>query len=191
MARTKIKIVGALVVVLFSLMAEARSPYKAALKKWTEKDSAYSWDNFEARMVWQATYQGAEFRKARVEEQARIYQLREEEKAALMKKEEEELAVYDDFFVALYTGSGQWSDIGKDLKLWRIVLALPDERENSSPSIEVVKSGELERKFYPYIDKWSRTFRIRFAKFLPPETKEFSLRMIGIPATSTLEWKVK
>lgn len=172
------------------VLAKSKS-YAEMLDKWTRHGSDYTVDNFEARLIWHATYQSREFRTARAEEKARIYQSSDAEKEGYLKTEKEEGDLYDDFFISLYVGSGAWLDVGKNPQIWKLVLILPGGGEVKPISINKVKTNSLQRLFYPYIDKWSPPYEVRFNKVLADDPKEFTLAFIGVPATSRLVWKFK
>ena len=164
-----------------------RESYQSALKTWTRHDEVYTWKNFEARVVWYATYQSMSFRTARVLRYAKLYDLDEDQVQALIRQEKDEDKKYDVFFVSVYAGSAQWPDIGKDTSKWRIVLGTAAGNELEPVSMEKIPDDQILRQIYPYIDRWSSTYEIRFPKGLK-EGEPFELRMVGIPADSNLVW---
>jgi len=162
--------------------------YKSVLKEWTRNDEAYNWNNFEARLVWSATYLSDTFRRAKVDKYAQIYELDQAERASLLRKEEVDSQKYDTFFVAIYAGSREYPDIGKNRSLWKLVLKTPDHKSVPPTVWEEVPGNQVNRALYPYIDRWSRTFLVKFPKVITGDTEQAQLKMVGVPANSSLTW---
>ncbi len=182
--------------VLFALPLEARS-YRSVLREWTRQGRDYTFENLEMRMSWKVTYLSPEFRRARREKLAKEQQWSPAEIERALSEDEAESRRYDIFFAAIYAGSNAWPEIGKDTGRWRMALeGLPSGLPSGSQggqgvtpvSIERVSISEVERGLYPYLDKWSKAFLLKFPKTVQ-EGQSFSLQMKGIPATSELQWK--
>jgi hypothetical protein len=165
-----------------------KSSYKQILKEWTRDDEAYSWGEIEARLVWHATYFSPDFREAKVERYAKLYQLKEGEVERLRAEEMADSEKFDSFFVAIYAGSRIYPDIGKDRSLWKLVLET-SEGDSIQPAMwEEIPKNQVTRTLFPYIDRWSRLFEVKFPKSIKPSTARAQLKMVGVPANSTLEW---
>lgn len=176
------------VVVCFLLIigvAEAAS-YRSVLKRWTREGRDYSFDNLEMRLHWHVTYLSPEFREARREKLASDYEWSHEEQTRYDSQEMRETTREDQFFVAIYAGSNAWPEIGKDTGKWRIVLETGGKRVEPL-GLERVSLSEVERGLYPYTDRWSKGFLLRFPKSIK-EGEAFSLKMLGVPANSILTW---
>ncbi len=175
---------------LLSFSASAEPSYKSLLKKWTRDDRVYEVDNFEARMVWHATYLSDDFRQVRRDKLAELYEWNAEERIRNADEDRTESAKYDVFFVAIYAGSSEWSQIGKDDGKWKVVLDSGQGEPIASIGFQRIPITQLEIVLYPYLDKWSQAYLIRFPKTLS-DHQSFRLRMTGIPARSELVWKSK
>lgn len=172
-------------IILSAGLLDAAS-YRSNLKKWTERGKDYVFDNLEMRLDWRATYFSDEFRAARLQKLASLLEWTDEEKIQEERKDREAASSSDEFFVAVYAGSNVYPEIGKENGDWRIGLEVGGKTVMAE-HIERVKVTERERKLYPYLDHWSNAYRVRFPKTLQP-TDKFSLKMMGIPATSKLTW---
>lgn len=156
----------------------ASPSYRSVLKKWTRHERVYVLDNLEARLVWHATYLSDDFREARRQKIAEIYQETDEER---QKK-------YDVFFIGIYAGSSQFPEIGKESGKWKLFLQAGHQEAVESVVFEKVPVTQVERMLYPYLDKWSKAYVVKFPKTIS-EGDSFSLTMPGIPAKSVLMWK--
>lgn len=160
--------------------------YRSVLKAWTHQARAYTFDNLEMRVSWHATYLSPEFREARRNKLAEMQEWSDEEQNRFLQEDEVDLRKYDDFLVVLYAGSSAWPELGKETGKWRFALQQQGKIVRAV-SIERVPITEAERTLYPYLDKWSKAYRIRFPKTIQ-EGNPFELKMQGIPYRSQLTW---
>lgn len=168
----------------------ASPSYNSILKKWTRHESVYVWDNLEARVIWNVTYLSEEYREASRKKLGRLYEWSTREHQLHVAEDQKDLGEYDVFFVGVYAGSSQYSEIGKDTGRWRIVLDTGNGLEVEPAQFSRVTITEVERALYPYLDRWSQAYLLKFPKSVEAG-KSFRLRMTGIPARSELIWKVK
>lgn len=187
---TSFVVAGFVTCLVFSFPAEAKQSYKKVLRQWTEEGSNYELDNLEAQLVWNVTYKGWPLREKQLSEQARFSHFSEREVLEKKIAEKSEFAQYDDFFASIYAGSSTLSQVGKNPKMWRFQLLLPDGQRIEALSVTKIKPNELDLYFYPYINKWSTTYLIRFPKSITPTTGQFELVLGGIPSGDTLTFKV-
>jgi hypothetical protein len=192
----KIPLLRSLLVLLTLLLSwpsilAADKGYRSVLKEWTRDDEAYNWSQLEARLVWYATYLSHEFRSAKVSEYVRLYELDEKKKAELVHEEIEDANQYDSFFISVYAGSRQDPKIGKDRSLWRLVLETDGGEPVEPAAWTEVSRNQVTQNLYPYIDRWSRTYEVKFPKIVKQGVERLTLKMVGIPANSKLVWKLK
>lgn len=178
---------------LASPIARAKAPkhekvYEKVLKQWTREDKVYVWDNFEARLVWHATYLSPEYRAARRERLAGLYEWTNEELVKKIREDAEEDSAGDEFFLSIYAGSSEWPEVGKDDGKWRIVLEQDGRAPVEAIKLERLPLTQAERELYPFLDKWSIAYLVRFPKMIRSGAP-FRIRMTGIPARSELLWK--
>lgn len=167
---------------------EALASYRSLLKKSTRSDRVYVWDNLEARVIWNATYLSENFRKARLDRLADLNEWTAEERSRAEREDRDESKLFDVFFLGVYAGSSAKPEIGKDTGKWKIVLEAQDREPVSFTSLERIPVTQMESSLYPYLDKWSEAFLVKFPKMIEPD-QGFHLRMTGIPAKSELVWK--
>lgn len=163
--------------------------YDSILKEWTQRDEAYNFQNLEARLVWTCTYESPTFRAAKLDRMVELFRLSSKKLAELSREEEEAAAKHDIFFCAIYVGSRVHKFIEKDWKEWNLVM----ERDGTPirpEIIELAPSNQINHLLYPYIDRWSKPYRLMFSKSVGPDTRYLQLKMITIPADSTLEWNL-
>lgn len=175
-----------LLLILVSADLSAWGGYQSVLKKWSRRDKVYTVDNLEMKLAWDGTYFSPDFRKVYWEKMAHWKGWLEEEREKKIQEEEEKLAPYDLFFVAVYAGSSAEPGFG-DTGEWRVVL------ETGGVRVEPVrweraKVTSLERRLFPYLNKWSKAYWVQFPKTIREE-EPFSLRMLGMTVQSELAFK--
>jgi len=171
-----------------ALPASAKGPsYKDVLEAWTRTDKVYVIDNLEARMIWNATYLSDDFRAARREKLSSLLEWNDADLQKKVKEDGEESRQFDVFFLSIYAGSAKYPDIGKNDGQWRIVLDPPSGPSVDAAQLERIPVTQVEREIYPYVDKWSQAYYVRFPKTLHTGDS-FNIRMSGIPAHSKLVW---
>src|SRR5262249_13404013 len=111
------KIIGGVALLSYLTLTtsvRADSPYETILKKLTRSDKVYVVDNFEVRMIWNATYLSDDFRAARRERLAKLLGWSNAELLQKVREDGEESRTYDVFFLSIYAGSAKFPDIGKN-----------------------------------------------------------------------------
>src|SRR5262245_25659571 len=116
------KIVVVAAMLAAAVTAEAKTSYKDTLKEWTRTGKVYVWDNFEAVLIWDATYLFPKFRAARREKLNSLLEWTDAELLKQVREDAEESAEYDVFFLSVYAGSSAFAEVGKDDGLWRVFL---------------------------------------------------------------------
>ena len=139
-------------------------------------------------MVWHATYLSPEFREARRKKLAYLYEWNGSDLQKQIQSDQEEMAKYDVLFLGIYAGSSSLPEVGKNDKIWKIVLQAGDHNPVTSVAFEKISITQLEKTLYPYLDKWSQAYMIRFPKSIQGD-EVIRLRMTGLPARSELVWK--
>jgi hypothetical protein len=169
--------------------------YRRLLDRWTRTEHAY--DELETRLYVSATYKSWPFRQAYVAEYARIFLLPERERTAMLARETAALEQYHDFVLSAYTPVRQAGDFLTRTGIWRLYLEGPGGVRVPSNRVERVSEPlPVLMAFYPYVDRWSRVFLVRFPKqtaegrdVLPaPETDPFRLVIASTEARAELVW---
>ncbi len=159
--------------------------YERILKKWTRSQNVFVMDNFEARLVWKAAYLSDEVRMSRRQFLKERFELADQDINQRVRDDEEVGQAV--FLVSIYAGSSKWTDVGKDEGLWRMALETSDGRVLPATIFERIPVTQFERETYPYLDQWSRFYKVSF-KERGPLAPPFRLKLLGMPAKSTLSW---
>ncbi len=174
----------------------ANATYRELLDRWTRRDLEY--DELETRVLVAATYKSWPFRQAYVAEYARVYLLPETEREALLRREAAALETYHDFVVSVYAPARDIAELTRERGIWRLYLEGPGGARVSPSVVERVKEPlPIVSAFFPYVDRWSRVFLVRFPKqtadgrpVLPqPERDTFRLLLVSTEAHASLAWR--
>jgi len=175
--------------ILFSAnFVEARG-YHSSLKHMTKKDSVYGLDNFSARLIWRATFFSDDFRKSFEKKHISINHLGALEAAKFVAEQEYLQSKGWTFFIGFYTRKEykQFTS-GKD-SFWKIDLITQFGERVTPIEIDSLPVTPYERIMFPYLNRWSRAYKIVFPKV--KLGKKFKLFLYSVVADSTLKWKMK
>lgn len=162
--------------------AVAGPSYRSTLNKWTKTDRIYSLENLDAQLVWHATMLSDEMLAAQEREEARRLKTVASNQLPVVSE-------HQAFFVSLYTTKELKGFSLDDSSVWKILLVDANGSEVSPTKIEPVTITPTERVFYPYLDRWSKAYRVEF----PPAElgKKPQLVLRSIVAESRLKWRLK
>lgn len=176
---------------------QAENGYRSALKKWTRDGKVY--ENFETKLLINATFKSEEFREAYVNVYSKSYMLDTEKLSKLMTEEREASKKYYEFFLSVHTPFREWSELEKKEPLWALYL-VNDLGETVSP-MEIKKlkeKGPGVTRFYPFLDDWSEGYSVKFPlavadgkELMAPETGYIKLIMTGPSGRTELIWELK
>jgi hypothetical protein len=161
--------------------------YFETLDTWTRSQIVYS--EFETRVHIRATYQGAVFKKAYLDEYARIYHLTDAEKKI---REEAQVSIasdFSEFFFYAYIPDKDSNDFGKERSIWTIYLL--NGSGNRIKPVEIRRIDQvtpLITSFYPYVNPaYGMCYHLKF----PPLSKEkpFKLVFTSVIGKVELNWK--
>jgi hypothetical protein len=169
--------------------------YREILDRWTDGEREYH--QLDTRLYVWATYKSGPFREAYVAEYARIFRLPEPEREAMLARETAALEQFHDFVLSAYTPVRQSGDFLTKTGIWRLYLEGP--AGTSVPAARVERLSQplpVLSTFFPYVDRWSRVFLVRFPKraadgdeVLPsPDTDPFRLVVASTEARAVLAW---
>jgi len=152
--------------------------YLAVLGEWTRSQIVYS--QFETKVHITATYQSPEFRKAYLDEQARIVQLRKDER----KSWEENRAALDselaEFLFYAYIPDKRSNDFDRQGSIWTVFL-VSGEGEKVQP-VEVRRIDPVtpvHTEFYPYINPYyGNAYRLRFPADVKKRVEAGALKLV-------------
>jgi hypothetical protein len=170
--------------------------YEDILERWTRSDREY--DRLETRLYVSATYKSWPFRQAYVAEYARIFLLPDREREALLARETASFEQFHDFVLSAYTPYRQSGDFLTRTGIWKLYLEGPNGVQVPTSRVDrVAEPPQVLSAFYPYVNRWSRTFLVRFPRqtadgreVLPnPEREPFRLLITSTVARTALAWR--
>lgn len=166
----------------------ARS-YTSHLHKVTKEGKIYNFEAWDADLIWHASFFSDAFRKAQAEKHAKIKYLTPMEKEQWLEEQEKIQAESWDFFVSVYTKKAYKQISEGENTFWEFVLVTDDGKKITPSSVEMVPLSPYYQVLYPYIDRWSMLYRLRFPKV--ELGKSFTLTSRSVVGKSSLKWKVK
>ena len=143
-----------------------------------------------AELLIAATYRGEEFRKAYVQEYARIYMANPLQSKTMMGDQIRAARDYDEFLVAIYTQEKKWDDFSEKDSLWKVYL-IRDGRFRAEPLEirKIEKNRKLFESFYPFISPWSSIYIFRFKKQDQSHSyKSVELLLTSAPGSTKIAW---
>jgi len=191
--RKKMKrvVVSLLLVISFIFIsASADAGYKMQLNKYTERGSLYSFANFDAKLMWHATYFSDKFRKAFEKYHIKRHHMEDEEEISQFKAE----MSYDhdkcwEFFIGVYSRSDYKQFSSEKDSFWKLYLTTESGEKIKPISVEMIPISPYERVMFPYLNRWSKAYKVLFPKVALG--KKFSLTLQSIVGKSVLKWRNK
>jgi len=160
--------------------------YIDSLRTWTRSQIVYS--EFETRAHIRVTYQGSEFKKAYIDEYARVYHLSDAEKKIREEAQRSVAAEFTEFFFYAYTPEKESNDFSRERSVWTVYLM--DDSGGRLDPVEIRKIDPVTpviTAFYPYINPaYGFCYSLKF----PPLSKEkpFKLIFTSVIAKVELDW---
>jgi hypothetical protein len=173
-----------------------KMPYRDVMEAWTQDARIY--DGVLTKLISKVTFKSAGFRRAYVEEYARLYNIQNPEYDALMQDAQIEAATYHDFLFAAYVPEKEWDDFSNKTSMWKIYITR-DHVEQIQP-LEVrklKKKDPIIEYFYPYMTTWKSIYHIRFPVPGPKTDSQsmghpldtFTLVMTSVIGSFELNWE--
>lgn len=171
----------------------ASSPYYAEQERWTRDADAYV--QFSATALVVATLRVEPFRRAYVDEYARLFALTPEQKVSLLEAELEEDRQTMSVIVAFYTADTAWNDLNPARGIWEV--RLESARGDTAQPYSVTrldKRNPTWRTLYPYYEQHHVLYELRFERILPDGRplarggEALDLVIAGAPTRIRLRW---
>ena len=171
---------------LFSSAAEAG--YQSSVRKWTHKGRIYRVTDLDTVLLWRAPYYSPEFRRSQAQKEIDLKFLDTVAAAQWVEAAEEKQQQGHEFFISIFTQKDFKDFSTGPSSFWDTVLTTADGTVLKPLRVEMVSVTPYERKLFPYLDMWSKAYRVTF----PPEDlgKKFQLTLRSIEGKSTLRWKL-
>ncbi len=166
--------------------------YPDILKQHTHKTSVH--EVLEVRLMIEASLLGPALRNAYVKEYSKRFELNREDRHELLAHQNEENNKYVVFFVSTYTPEEDWNDFTDRDSIWRFYLTDGKGQRVEPLNIEVVDERDpVIRDFYPYLDPWTKPYRILFPRYSSDgvpmgQGNSLVLTVTGLKGKAELEW---
>jgi hypothetical protein len=159
-------------------------PYKRTLRAWTRQQNIYSFETLAARVLWHATYLSPEFKDTAIEKVNEWKKLPPGEMGVhaeyLMSNES------GTFLISIYTPRSYPSLTADTDNFWEFTLDLPTGESLVPSSIESVRVTPREQRLFPYVNRWSKFYWVKFPASNLQAPFTLTLRSAGV--TSFLDW---
>lgn len=175
--------------VLMFASVTAMAGYRSELRRATEKGSFFHFNNWDAELIWRATFFSDRFRKAFTKRHEELRYLSRPEVDRYVAEQEMRQADGWEFFVTVYTKKQYQKINNYEDTFWKIYL-IPESGKRIKPtSVEQLPVTPYERKMFPHLDRWSKAYFVVFPKV--DIGKKFELSLESVVGSSTLDFKVK
>lgn len=158
--------------------------YRRSLRQWTRHDNLYSYETLAAEILWHATYLSPEYQataRAKVNEWKKLEPYDMSAQASYLMENEP-----GTFLVSIYLPRSYPSITENADNFWEFTLNLPSGEALVPSSIKSVRITPREERLFPYVNRWSSFYEIKFP--VGNLDRPFALVLRSAGATSILEW---
>jgi hypothetical protein len=187
MGKRSVIIAAVVCISLFASSAVART-YNGDLRHATKKGMLYSGDTFEAKLLWNATFFNDNYRRAYIKKTAKINQFDAIRAARYTAEQEYKQSEGWDFFIGFYTKKAYKKFSSEQDSFWKIQLITGSGQVVKPISIELIPLAPYESIMFPYLNRWSKGYRVTFPKV--DLGNDIVLKLHSIVGESTLKWRL-
>jgi hypothetical protein len=167
----------------------AHAGYGGAFRHDTRDGKIYDVETWDAKIIWHATFFSDDFRKAYEKRYLELKYLSDEEEQAFLDEQEHRQESGWDFFIGAYMKEDYKKLTSSSDSFWTITLTTGTGEVLRPTAIEQLPVTPELRQFFPYLDRWSKAYRITFPK--APLGNRIEFTATSVIGTSTLSWKLK
>jgi hypothetical protein len=167
----------------------AHAGYGRELNRATERGRMYHATDWNAELIWHATFFNERFRDAYIKQHEKLKHIDSENAPRFEAEQMHRQAEGWDFFIVIYTKERYTSFTQYEDSFWKIELTTGNGERIKPISIELMPITPYEERMFPFIDRWSKAYRVTFPKV--PLGSRIELTMNSVAGESTLKWKVK
>jgi hypothetical protein len=173
---------------LLILAGQASAGYGMKVSGATETGRVYHANNWDAEIIWHATFMSDRFRQAYEQRYAKLNHF--DQYGALQFAAEQDLRQRRgwEFYIGIYTKDRYKEFTTYEDSFWKIKLVTGLGEEVAPITVEQVPITPLEENLFPYLDRWSRLFRVVFPKVALGDRIE--LTAYSVIGESTLKWRL-
>lgn len=179
------------VVTVLALLSATQvlASYGSNLRHATKSGRIFNLETWDARLIWHSTFFGDDFRREFEERHIRINHLDDAGTQEFLEESRYRHLRGWDFFIGFYTKKDYKKFSSEPDSFWKIQLTTGLGETVHPDAIEMIPITPYERAMYPYLNRWSKAYRVTFPKVALGE--EFSITINSVVGESTLEWKVR
>lgn len=174
-------------VILFRLPDLHARGYRSLVWDVTKQGRIYDGKTWDAKLLWNATLVTDHYRRAREEKHVALHHLDALAAAQWVAAEERNHADGWEVFIGFYAKKDYKKfELSPD-SFWEIFLTLSSGEMIAPTSIEMVPVTPYELLLYPYLNRWSKAYRVIFPKVDLRGRPRLTLQ--SVVGSSTLTWK--
>lgn len=167
--------------------AAAEKTYRSALRQVTHNGRLFSFETWDAKIIWHATFFSGAFREAFVRRHVAVNHLDDVEAALFAADQEQEQARGWEFFLTFYTKK-EYKKFSTDYdSFWKVFLTTASGEIVKPESIDPIPITPYVQVMTPHVNRWTKAYRVTFPKV--PLGDAFSLTINSVVGESTLTWK--
>lgn len=182
----KKSIIGLVVLFTLPINLPSHAGYRSVLNKWTQSKQWYSTQTFQANIIWHATYFSPELRRAQTQRHIEKKYLNPMEAARYVAEQEKRQAASHEFFLGIYARKPYRQITSGNDSFWEVVLTTEQGEIAKPTSLEIVDIEPYEKVMYPYLNRWSKGYRVVFPK--AALGSNFKLTLRSVLGESTVKW---
>ncbi|MFA4875607.1 MAG: hypothetical protein WC956_07475 [bacterium] len=179
----------AAVLILIAMPAIALAGYATSLRYATKTGRVYHTVTWDLKLIWRATFSSDSFREAFIKRHAVVNHLTPEETAVFTAEQERRQQDGWEFFIGMYTKDPYKNFSAYEDSFWQILLETESGEVYKPLSVDMIPITPYEGVMYPYLDRWSRAYRVVFPKV--PLGSKIRLMLQSVIGQSTLKWNIE
>lgn len=171
-----------------ALLSARYAGYYTYLRSATKDGRVYSMNTWDAKLLWNATFFSDKFRKNFSKKHAEVNYLNPEEASNFAAEQDQRQKDLWEFHVGMYTKDAYKNFTAYQDSFWKVLMTTESGEVVEPLEVESLPIIPYESVMFPYIDRWSKAYRVTFPKV--DIGQKVSLTIRSVVGESTLTWKV-
>ncbi len=176
------------ILLLASVEAYAAN-YRSELRKVTRMGRVFSLKDFSAALIMHATLFTPEYRRAYEEKVTGLEQFDAVEAAKFIAETEKRKENGIEFFIGVYSKPSYSKFSDDETSFWKAEITTESGEVVPAKSIEEIQVSPLVERLYPYLNRWSKGYRLYFPHAVLG--KNFEMKVHSVVGETILKWKLK
>jgi len=182
-------IIVILVLISIAFCVQAFAGYRTELRHATSRGGMYDLKTGNAKLLWHATLFTDDYRRAYAEKHIEIKYLNSVEAALYMGEQENEQAREWEVIVGMYTPKRYKKFTMEKDSFWETFLTTEFGESVWPLSIEEIDITPYWRVMFPFLERWTKLYRITFPK--AALGKKATITMRSVVGDDHLRWRIK